>query len=280
MNPTNNNDDRPVLVLCGTGKTGRRVARGLGSRGVQVRIGSRSANPPFDWEDDSTWPAAVHGVRAAYVAYYPDLAIPGAAEAVGAFAELAVAAGVEQLVLLSGRGEEGARRGEEAVRASGASWTIVRSSWFSQNFSEDYLLEPVLSGEIALPAGDVAEPFVDADDIAEVAVAALCDRRHAGQVYEVTGPRLLTFADAAAEVAAASGREVTYVAVTPQEYAAGAAEHGVPEELVGALSDLFAEVLDGRNAYVSDGVDRALGRPARDFTEYARAAALTGAWRP
>jgi uncharacterized protein YbjT (DUF2867 family) len=192
-----------------------------------------------------------------------------------AFAKQAVAQGVEHLVLLSGRGEPGAFRSEQAVQDAGVAWTIVRSSWFCQNFSEDYLLEPVLSGEIVLPAGDVAEPFVDAEDIADVAVAALTDRRHAGQVYEVTGPRLLTFADAAAEISKASGRDVRYMPVTAEEYAAGAS---LPAELVAALTDLFAEVLDGRNAHVTDGVERALGRPARDFADYARTAAKSGVW--
>jgi uncharacterized protein YbjT (DUF2867 family) len=181
-------------------------------------------------------------------------------------------------VLLSGRGEAGARRGEQVIQNSGCAWTIIRASWFCQNFSEDYLLQPVLSGEIALPASDVAEPFVDADDIADVAVAALTDRRHAGQLYEVTGPRLLTFADAAAEISQASGRHVEYVPVTAEEYAAGAAEQGIPAELVGALTDLFAEVLDGRNASLTDGVERALGRPPRDFADYALSATRTGVW--
>jgi uncharacterized protein YbjT (DUF2867 family) len=267
-----------VLVLGGTGKTGRRVAQKLEALGVPVRIGSRSAEPSFEWNDPSTWTAALDGVKSAYLVYYPDLALPGAAETVEAFAKQAVAQGVEHLVLLSGRGEAGARRGEEMVQHAGADWTIIRASWFCQNFSEDFLLEPVLSGEIALPAGDVAEPFVDVDDIADVAVAALTDRRHAGELYEVTGPRLLTFADAAAEISHASGRVVGYVPVTPEEYAAGAADQGIPADLVGALTDLFQEVLDGRNAYLTDGVERALGRPPRDFADYALAAARTGVW--
>jgi uncharacterized protein YbjT (DUF2867 family) len=278
MTTSQTNSNGLVLVTGGTGKTGRRVAQKLEALGVPVRIGSRSGDPAFDWDDPSSWTSALEGVKAAYLVYYPDLALPGAAETVEAFAKQAIAQGVQHLVLLSGRGEAGARRGEQAVQNAGTDWTIVRASWFCQNFSEDFLLEPVLSGEIALPAGDVAEPFVDADDIADVAVAALTDRRHAGKLYEVTGPRLLSFADAAAEIGKASGRPVHYVPVTPDEYAAGAAEAGVPPDLVGALTDLFHEVLDGRNAYVTDGVQRALGRPARDFADYATTAARTGVW--
>jgi uncharacterized protein YbjT (DUF2867 family) len=267
-----------TLVLGGTGKTGRRVAERLAARGLPVRIGSRAGTPPFDWDDDATWDAALAGVGRVYITYQPDLAIPGAAATVGAFARRAVAHGAERLVLLSGRGEEGARRGEEAVRAAGAETTVVRASWFAQNFSEDYLADAVRDGVIALPAGDVPEPFVDADDIADVAVAALTEDGHDGEVYEVTGPRLLSFADVAAELSAATGRTIRYVPVSAEEFRAGAAEQGVPGEVVELLTFLFGEVLDGRNASLTDGVRRALGRPPRDFRDYARAAAATGVW--
>lgn len=163
---------------------------------------------------------------------------------------------------------------------SGADLTILRSTWFMQNFSEDYMLEHVLSGEIRLPGGDVPTPFLDADDIADVAVAALTDDRHVGQLYELTGPRSLTFAETAAEIAAAAGREVRYVPVSLEEHAAEAAEHGVPGEVVELLTYLFSEVVDGRNANTTDGVQRALGRAPRNFRNYARDAAAAGAWNP
>jgi len=197
-----------TLVLGGTGKTGRRVAERLTARGLPVRIGSRSGQPPFDWEDQATWAPALDGVGAVYVSYYPDLAAPGAVEAVGSFAELAVANGVRRLVMLAGRGEPEGEQAEQAVRDSGADLTILRATWFSQNFSEDFMLESVLNGEIALPAGNTPEPFVDVDDIADVAVAALTEDGHVGQLYELTGPRLLTFAQVAEEIAQATGREI------------------------------------------------------------------------
>jgi uncharacterized protein YbjT (DUF2867 family) len=268
-----------TLVVGGTGKTGRRVAQRLQARGLPIRIGSPSSEPPFDWDDQATWAPALRNIQSVYLTYYPDLAFPGAAAAVGAFAELAVASGARRLVLLSGRGEEGALRGEQAVRDSGADWTIVRSSFMAQNFSEGYFLEPVRAGEVAFPAGeDLAEPFIDAEDIADVAVVALTDDRHIGQLYEVTGPRLLTWADAVAEVARATGRQIRYVPVSLEEYAALLAEYQLPAELVKLLTDLFTEVLDGHNAWLGDGVQRALGRPPRDFRDYARDAAATGIW--
>jgi uncharacterized protein YbjT (DUF2867 family) len=219
-----------------------------------------------------------HGVSAAYVVYYPDLGFPGADEVVGAFARAAVDAGVRRLVLLSGRGEEAAVAGEQAMRTAAPDLTVLRSSWFMQNFSEHFLLQPVLDGVIALPAGDIAEPFLDVDDIADVAVAALTDDAHRGNVYELTGPRLMTFHDVAAELSGATGRDITYVPVTPDEYAAAALSHGVPPEEIAPLVEVFTRVLDGRNAHTTDTVERILGSPARDFGDYARATAATGVW--
>jgi uncharacterized protein YbjT (DUF2867 family) len=267
-----------TLVIGGTGKTGRRVAERLTARGLPVRIGSRSSQPPFDWEDQATWAPALDGVGAVYVSYYPDLAAPGAVEAVGSFAEVAVANGVRRLVLLAGRGEPEAEQAVQAVRNSGADLTILRATWFSQNFSEGFMLEPVLSGEIALPAGNTPEPFVDVDDIADVAVAALTEDGHVGQLYELTGPRLLTFAQVAEEIAQATGREIRYVPVSIEQYAAAAAEQGLPGVVIDLLRYLFGVVLDGRNAHLADGVQRALGREPRDFSDYARATAATGVW--
>ena len=201
---------QPTLVISSTGKTGSRVAERLEARGIPTRAGSRSADPPFDWEDPDTWAAALDGAGAAYVSYYPDIAIPGAVEAVTAFAETALEHDVRRLVLLSGRGEEEAQRAERPVQEVSAEWTILRSSFFSQNFSESFFLEPILGGEVALPAGDVPEPFVDAEDIADVAVAALTEDGHAGELYELTGPKLLTFAEAVGEISRATGRKVRY----------------------------------------------------------------------
>lgn len=269
---------RTTLVVGGTGKTGRRVAARLEARGLPVRVGSRSGVVPFDWGDPATWAPALRDVGSAYVTYYPDLAVPGAADTARSFAELAVESGVRRLVLLSGRGEEGAELGERAVRESGAEWTILRSSFFSQNFSESFFLEPILAGHLALPADTVAEPFIDAEDIADVAVAALTEDGHSGELYELTGPRLMTFAGAFGEISHAAGRNIRYSPVSAEEYAAALADNGVPNEFISLLTYLFTEVLDGRNARLSDGVRRALGREPRDFADYARDAAATGVW--
>ncbi|MFJ8871807.1 NAD(P)H-binding protein [Streptomyces sp. NPDC102473] len=269
-----------TLVLGGTGKTGRRVVRQLTGRGHVVRIGSRSGGVPFDWNDSTTWQPALAGVDAVYISYQPDLAVPGAPEAIGAFADLAVRTGARRLVLLSGRGEPEAEACEKALAASGAEWTVLRASFFAQNFSEGDFLGPILDGELALPVGDVEEPFIDADDIGEVAATVLAEGGHAGRTYDLTGPRLLTFAQATAAIGAATGREIRYATVPADAYAAELAAHGVPADVTNLLTYLFTSVLDGRNAYLGDGVRQVLGRPARDFTDHAAEAAATGVWTP
>ncbi|MFL6115452.1 MAG: SDR family oxidoreductase [Catenulispora sp.] len=268
-----------TLVLGASGKTGRRVAERLEAAGVNVRRGSRTAGPAFDWEDPATWPDALADVTNVYVSFYPDLAVPGAPEAIAAFVAQAEQAGVRRLVLLSGRGEAEAARAEQAVAESGLEWAVVRASWFAQNFSEGAFADAVRSGEVALPVGEVGEPFVDADDIADVAVAALTKEGHHGQIYEVTGPRLLTFAEAVATIAAAADRDIAFVPIPLAAFTGYLAEAGEPQEVIDMLAYLFAEVLDGRNAYLADGVHRALGREPRDFADYARTAAENGDWK-
>jgi uncharacterized protein YbjT (DUF2867 family) len=271
-------DESTILVLGATGKTGRRVAERLAARGVPTRAGSRSGQPPFDWQDRDTWAPALSGVAAVYVTYYPDLAVPGAPEAVGKLARLAAEQGVGRLVLLSGRGEEEAQRSEEAVKQAGIDWTILRSSWFDQNFSEGFLVDAVLEGVVALPVGGVREPFVHADDLADMAVAALTEEGHAGQLYEVTGPRLMTFADAVAEIGAATGRDLRFETVPLDSFEAELEQQGLSADEAWLVSYLFSEVLDGRNESLTDGVQRALGREPLDFADYVRDTAATGVW--
>lgn len=269
--------DQPILVIGATGKTGSRVATKLEALGHTVRRGSRNSSTPFDWEAPETWPAALSGVRAAYVTYFPDLAFPGAVEKLEALCEAAVAAGIQHLVLLSGRGEPHARLGEEVVRNSGTAFTIVRAAWFAQNFSEGYLRDPVLAGVLPMPGGDVAEPIIDIDDIADVVVAALTEPGHEGQLYEVTGPRLMTFADMAVELSAALGRDVQYIPITFEDFHASVAQAG-GDFVADVFTAIARETLDGRNEHLADGVQRALGRQPRDFAEFAQTAARSGAW--
>jgi len=262
-----------ILVLGGTGKTGRRVVQHLTDRGHAARVGSTRAEPPFNWEDATTWPAALAGVDGAYIAH-PDVTQPGATEQIGAFAKLAVASGVRRLVLLSGRENPLLLPIEDAVTQSGADWTILRPGWFNQNFDEGFLRDAVLAGEIALPVGDGKEAFVDVNDIGAMAVAAFEDARHIGQIYNLSGPRLLGFADVAAELSRATGRTITYTPLDLEGFRASLREQGYPE----SLADGYAEIEQGRNAFVSEDVQRVLGRAPTDFADFAKAAAATGVW--
>lgn len=268
-----------VVVTGASGRTGGRVAQAAEAAGLTVRAASRAQG--FDYEAPSTWADVLRGADAAYVVYPSDIGAPGAAEAVGALAGAAVGLGVRRLVLLSSRGQDRARAAEEALRASGADWTVVRASWFAQNFSEGPLVEELrLSGELVFPAGEVREPFVDVRDIGEVVVAALtAGDRYVGQTITVSGPRLLTFGEAVAEIGEAAGRALTYRAVSPRQYGDTLAGFGVPPEEVEALVEAFTQLLDGRNAHLSDGVRQVLGREPRDFREFAREAAAAGTWK-
>ncbi|MBO9587970.1 NAD(P)H-binding protein [Devosia sp.] len=270
--------DNPILVIGATGKTGARVASRLAALGHPHRAVSRRSEPAFDWEKPETWAPALEGMKSAYITYVPDLAAAEAQENIRRFADVAKSAGLKKLVLLSGRGEYGAELSEEKIRQSGLDFTIVRASWFNQNFDEGFFHSSILDGVIALPAGNRVEPFIDVDDIAEVAVAALLDDKHNGETYEVTGLRLLTFADAAAEIAAASGLPVSYVPIDGPTFHA-ALLPAVGPEIADLMTNLCAEVFDGRNERLDDGVQRALGRPPRDFSDYVKAAAARGAWR-
>ncbi|EIV92104.1 NAD(P)H-binding protein [Frankia sp. QA3] len=272
---------KPILVLGGTGKTGRRVVSRLQQRGHEVRAASRKGPTRFDWNDENTWEPALAGVGAAYLV---DSQLSDAATSLSSFSKLAVASGVERLVLLSNRdwvvpaGEE-KLPGERAVRESGAAWTILKPAWFAQNFSEDSLFRgQLVDGEVVLSTGDGAEPFIDVEDIADVAVAALTEDGHGGQAYELSGPRLLSLGAVIDEIAQATGRDITYRPVSPADFAAHATQQGLPEEYVALLNMLSGWISEGRFAQLADGVQRALGREPRDFTDYVRTTAATGVW--
>lgn len=270
--------DMTLVVTGATGRTGSRVARAAETAGLTVRAASRATG--FDWADRSTWADTLRGADAAYLVHPADVGAPGTAEAVGELAGTAVGLGVRRLVLLSARGEDQALPTEEALRASGADWTVVRAAWFAQNLGEGPLVAEVRAGGLVFPAGEVAEPFVDVRDIAEVVVAAVTGgERYAGRTLSVTGPRLLTWGEAVAEIAAATGRPLTYRAVSARDYGEALLGFGVPPQEAGFLVELFETLLDGRNAHLEDGVRQVLGREPRDFAEFVREEAAAGTWK-
>ncbi|MFD3942656.1 NAD(P)H-binding protein [Streptomyces sp. NPDC058579] len=272
---------KPVLVLGSTGKTGRRVLSRLQNAGHEVRAASRKGPTPFDWTDESTWEPALAGAGAVYLV---DAQTDTAADSMRAFSRLAAARGVERLVLLSANdwvvpdGEEKLPC-ERAVRESGTAWTIVKPAWFAQNFSEDpFYLGQILDGEVVSSTGTGGEPFVDAEDIADVAVAALTEDGHAGETYRLTGPRLLGLDDVMDEIGRATGRDIAHRAVPPEEFAAFGVRQGLSGEYVELVNMLYGWIREERFAQLADGVQRALGREPRDFAEYVRTTAATGVW--
>jgi uncharacterized protein YbjT (DUF2867 family) len=278
--------EHPILVTGATGKSGRRVVNRLRAKGLPVRAAARSGECTFDWTDRGTWDAALEGARAVYIVQLDGTKL------VRPFVERAVSHGVGRIVLASGRGIdlpgyakdssdvlEGLIDSEAAVRDSGLEWTISRPGWFAQNFSEGFFADTVRAGELRLPAGDGAAAFVDAEDIAAVVVAALTQDRHAGQIYELSGPRAVTLAEAVDTISEATGREVRYVPLSVQEYVAELVQQGWPPADAEAFADVIEPLREGKDAYTSDGVQRALGRPPRTFAEFAKSTAAAGGWQ-
>ncbi|CQR60875.1 NAD(P)H-binding protein [Streptomyces leeuwenhoekii] len=277
--------EHSILVTGATGKSGRRVVSRLRAAGLPVRAASRNGEHVFDWTDRGTWDAALEGVRSVYIVQMDGTKL------VRPFVERAVRHGVRRLVLASGRGiddpdyakdsggvREGILDSEAAVRESGLEWTISRPGWFAQNFSEGFFADGIRAGELRLPAGDGAAGFVDAEDIAAVVVAALTDDRHAGRIYELSGPRAVTLAEAVATISEATGRDIRYVPLSVEEYVAELVRQGVPPADARAFADVVEPLGKGTDAYLSDGVQRALGRPPRTFAEFARSTAAAGGW--
>jgi uncharacterized protein YbjT (DUF2867 family) len=270
-----------ILVIGGTGKTGRKVASKLIESGHRVRIGSRSASPSFDWSNPETWTEAMQGMDKVYIAFQPDLAVPGALEAIEELTKQAKRCGIKKVVLLSGKGEREAELCEQVVIHSGLNYTIVRASWFNQNFSESFFLEPILEGFVALPQADVKVPYVDTDDIAEVAVAALLNDEHNGKTYQLTGPRLLTFKEVIKEISEVVQRDIAFTPIALPAYVNVMKQQGVPTDFIWLIEYLFSEVLgNSSNSEITNDIEIVLGRQPKDFLDYVKETATTGVWNP
>jgi len=268
-----------ILVIGGTGKTGRKVVDRLSKLGHNVRIGSRSASPSFDWDNAETWTEAMHGMNKIYITFQPDLAVPGALEAIENLTKLAKKSKIKKLVLLSGKGEREAELCEQVIIHSGINYTIVRASWFNQNFSESFFLEPILEGFVALPQAEVKVPYVDTDDIADVAIEALLDDKHNGEIYQLTGQRSLTFKEATQEIAVATGRDISFVSISLPAYTNAMKQQGVPADFIWLIEYLFSEVLGNpNNSEITNDIEKVLGRKPKDFLEYVKETAVTGIW--
>lgn len=268
-----------ILVIGGTGKTGRKVVERLEKQNVNVRVGSRNATPSFSWQEPDNWAAVMEGMDAVYITFQPDLAVPGALEAIEAITKQAKSSNIKKVVLLSGKGEKEAELCEQVVIHSGIDYTIIRASWFNQNFSESFFLAPIVAGHVALPKPDVKVPYVDTNDIADVAVEVLLNSKHNGKIYELTGARMLTFKEVIAEIATATNRTIAFTPITMQAYVNAMQQQGVPADYIWLIEYLFTEVLDNQNnAQVTNDVEKVLARKPIDFSDYVKQTASTGIW--
>lgn len=268
-----------ILVIGGTGKTGRKVASKLTSIGHNVRIGSRSSSPAFDWHKPDSWSTALEGMDKVYITFQPDLAVPGALEAIETLTKQAKKNNIKKLVLLSGKGEREAELCEQVIIHSGINYTIVRASWFNQNFSESFFLDPIREGFVALPQANAKVPYVDTDDISDVAVEALIDDKHNGKIYQLTGPRQLTFKQVIEEISEATGRDIAFTPIALSAYTTMMKQQDISEDFIWLVEYLFSEVLGNpSNSEITNDIEQVLKRPAKDFKTYVRETALTGVW--
>lgn len=271
---------RPSIAVIGaTGKTGSRVIERLAHQKIPARALSRQSTPSFDWNSPLGWAAALDGIHTVFITYFPDLAIPKAADDIRQFIAAAKTAGVKKLVLLSGRGELGAERAETLVQSSGLEWNIVRASWFMQNFSESFMLEGILANRLILPEPKALEPFIDLDDLAEVITKVLTEPNLSGRVFEVTGPELLSFEACTDAIGQALNRPIVLQTIALDEYIAIAEQQpGLPEGFSWLINELFSQVLDGRNEFTTNTVEYVLGRKATCFSEYVQKSLTSGVW--
>lgn len=270
---------KKILVLGSTGKTGKRVVSRLQQLQLSFREGSRKATPSFNWDNPTNWSDVFNEIESVYITFQPDLAVADAYEKIKLLVEIAKLNKVKKLVLLSGRGEKEAEVCEQLIMNSGLDWTIVRASWFMQNFSENFLLDSILNNHVVLPTTQSLEPFVDADDIADVVVAALTDAVHSKKIYELTGPELLSFEAATQQIALTLNRKITYTEVSIEDYCSILKENEIPEDYIGLINYLFTELFDGRNQSICNDIESVLGRKATSFKEYITKTITTGIWK-
>ncbi len=272
--------DNFVLVTAPNSKTGKQVVKLLEKENIPFRAASRSTSPSFDWEDEKTWSPAMSGTNAIYAVIPPNLAFADMPVRFKTFLKHCEAEQIKRIVLLSGRGEEEASRIEDIALSSTIPTTVLRASWFAQNFSEGYFVEGVANGLLALPSKLVREPFIDTRDIAKAAAFALKDTSSNDNIYELTGPELLSFEDVANKFTKHLDQPVTFVYVPLEDYLNELQQFGVPSDEIELTRFLFDELLDGRNAYTTSDLNLLLGEQGTSFEQFIQHTKSSGVWQP
>jgi uncharacterized protein YbjT (DUF2867 family) len=277
-----------ILITGATGTTGREVVaelRRLGARQVRALVRDR-ARADFireagfetvagDFARPETLGAALEGVGRALLLTPPT---PDTVSHHHDFIIAAAAAGVRHVVKLSAFGADADApegfgrwhgRSENLLKTSGLKWTILRPNFFMQNLLGQ-ARQIAATGNIHQPLGDARASFIDARDIAAVAARALTEDGHEGQTYTLTGPEALSYEEVAAKLSEATGRRITYVPVTPEQFRDGALAAGLPGWLVSALERLNELFASGQAAEVTDAVRRVGRTEPTTFGQFAR----------
>jgi uncharacterized protein YbjT (DUF2867 family) len=267
-----------LLIVGGTGTTGSRVADQVRGPGVAVRIATRRPSAAehvrFDWTEPRSHAGVLTGIDAIYLV--APIGVTEPASLVEPFLATALHAGVRRVVLLSssaipegGTGLGGLHR---LVRTTVPEWTVLRPSWFMQNFLGDHPVGTAVreSGEIVTATGDGRVAFIDAADIAAVAARALTDEEPHNTSYVLTGPEALSYADTAAIIAGVTGRPIRHRPVGPAELTDRLTAAGYPRDFAELLPGLDVAISTGTEDRVTTTVPELTGRPARSFTDFAR----------
>ncbi|MFI0351922.1 NAD(P)H-binding protein [Actinomadura sp. 9N407] len=271
-----------ILVTGATGTTGSRIVPRLTALGHTVKAAARRPTAPagarpvrFDWYDPATFDEALRGTDRIYLV--PPIGSPDPAAVMLPFLERARAAGVRRAVLLSSSAIPAGGPAVGQVHAALADvideWAVLRPSWFMQNFTDQHLHADSIrkEGTIMTATGTGRVGFVDADDIAAVAVHALTDATAPGPDLVITGPQALSYDDIAATISQVMGRPVRHRVLTYEQMRDRLATE-IPEEFAALLARLDRSIAEGAEDRVTRTVERVTGRPPRTFSDFARAA--------
>ncbi len=264
-----------VLVTGATGTTGSRVVAALSQHGVPTRQATRTPSSPgqvrLDWADRATYRDALRGVAAVYL--IAPIGVVDPVPLVEPFLEEALRQGVRRVVQLSSsalpEGAPGLGAVHRLVRTTMPEWTVLRPSWFMQNFVGQHLVaRGVKRGEIVTATGNGKVAFIDAGDIAAVARRALTDDIPHNTEHLLTGPAALSYADAAAILTQQTGRAISHRSVSAEEMMALIAAQGIPAEFAKVLAAMDADIRGGAEDRVTDTVNAVTGRPAHGFRTF------------